>query len=425
MRFFHIISRVRRTQLKNINKARYITARQKITRHDKAEFMDWCMNGVRSKKNFVPLSDRYYEHKSGDPKIIAYYLPQFYEFEQNNKWFGRGFTEWTNVTKQTPQYTGHIHPRLPIDVGFYNLDTTAIMKRQIDLARQYGVYGFCYYYYWFHGKRIMEKPLFNMLADKSIDMPFMLFYANENWSNTWGEECENKDCYDADIVDGDAEKFVDDILPFLTDSRYIKNEAGQPMLIIYKHKQPRIKEFITDIKRLISEKIGVAPYIILFNNDWGGSNRKTFSPGKFNADGAGEFNFHMQTKAKNIKPENWPKIMNKNAKYKMFFDTHKFISDRKYMYDTDYVLYRGCMQGFDNSCRKAFTTGAWVGEITPDDYYKWLRDIVDWTRKYGAPEKIVFVSAWNEWAETMYLEPDNYYGYAYLDKTRRAIEETR
>src|SRR5690606_28286985 len=139
----------------------------------------------------------------------------------NDAWFGRGFTEWSNAAKAVPQFTGHWQPHLPIDVGFYNLETSQIMHRQTELAKMYGIHGFCFYYYWFSGgEKIMEKPINNWLKDKSLDFPFMFFWANEDWTNTWGAQADiGTKTYSAKMKPDDVRMFVNDILPFLKDRR--------------------------------------------------------------------------------------------------------------------------------------------------------------------------------------------------------------
>lgn len=127
---------------------------------------------------FVPFSQDIFFREQGDPLILAYYLTQFYETEINNQNFGKGFTEWTNTTKAVPQFCGHYQPHIPIDVGFYDLSNPKVMYRQVELAKKYGIGGFCFYYYWFSGKRVLEKPLFNWLENKDLDFPFCLFWAN-------------------------------------------------------------------------------------------------------------------------------------------------------------------------------------------------------------------------------------------------------
>ena len=149
-----------------------------------------------------------------------------------------------------PQYVGHWQPHIPIDVGYYNLDTNTTLKRQIELAKQYGIYGFCFYYYWFSGKKIMEKPINNFLQDKSLNMPFFLFWANENWTMLWDNGNYNEVLYEQKIEKDDAEKFMNDALPFMKDERYIKIN-NKPILIIYdphKYTYDKYIEFVDKIQ---------------------------------------------------------------------------------------------------------------------------------------------------------------------------------
>ncbi|MDR0319817.1 MAG: glycoside hydrolase family 99-like domain-containing protein [Rickettsiales bacterium] len=388
---------------------------------DKArkEYLDWCLNHINDKSQFVPLSDRNFERKPGDPKVIAYYLPQFYSFPMNDNWFGRGFTEWTNTTKAVPQFCGHYQPRLPIDTGFYNLDTTAVMHRQAELARQYGIYGFCFYYYWFHGDRIMEKPIFNFLSDKSLDMPFMLFWANENWTQNWHPDIASTSIgskvYDAYHAPGEAAKFLDDILPFFQDPRYIKID-GRPALTVYKHnKYKGVGDFIAALKKECANRGTAEPYIILIcDND-----KPEDLPTKYNADAFADFATNTRCP---IRKEKVDTIVNPNGNIKIL-KIEDYIKSKKYMYEAEYPIHRGAMTGYDNTARK-ISTEAHLYPVSPGLYKTWITDLCRWTRQQK-DERFVFVSAWNEWAEAMYLEPDMKYGYSFLDATRQAIEDTR
>jgi hypothetical protein len=383
-------------------------------------YLNWCLNHLDDLSNFVPLSDRHFKRRPDDPKVIAYYLPQFYQFPLNDEWFGRGFTEWTNVAKAVPQFEGHYQPRLPIDTGFYNLETTSVMRRQIEMARQYGIYGFCFYYYWFHGERIMEKPIFNFLNDTSLDMPFMLFWANENWTKNWHPN-DSTDMgemkFGATHAPGEAAKFLDGIVPLWNDSRYIKID-GRPALIIYKHnKYPYVSEFLAELKKEAVRRKMAEPYVMLIYDD-----DMDFSPAKFNADACAEFGTCILRQPKTLKLK---KITNTTANLRKICDMESFVKLRQYMYSTDYPIHRGAMVGFDNTARKIKDgLGADIYTVTPELYKIWLSDIIRWTRGQS-PQPFVFVSAWNEWAEAMYLEPDRKYGYAYLEATRQALEETR
>ncbi len=377
-------------------------------------YQNYVLNQQLEKKDFVPITDNSFSGEASK-KVIAYYLPQYYQIPQNDAWFGRGFTEWTNAAKAVPQFTGHWQPHLPIDVGFYNLETTHVMHRQVELAKMYGVYGFCFYYYWFSGgEKIMEKPLNNWLEDKNIDFPFMLFWANEDWTNTWGAQADiGTKTYSAKMKPEDIEKFAMDILPFLKDERYIKVD-GRPHLTIYQAKRdPYLREFIEGVGDLVQKSGLKKPYIsLVFPDDFD----QNFDPRDFGADAAVEFGSHLK-----IMPDDIPasvtnrKLMNPLARVTEY-DMDKFINQETFVYDTSYPVFKGVMTHFDNTARKIYS-GAQIFSIPPNLYKSWLSKVI----KKSETEQI-FITAWNEWAEGMHLEPDQRYGYAYLQATKEALE---
>lgn len=383
--------------------------------HKWRQYKNYVLNNQFSKNDFIPITSKAY---SGNhpKKLIAYYLPQYYQIPQNDAWFGRGFTEWTNAAKAVPQFTGHWQPHLPFDVGFYNLETTHIMHRQVELAKMYGVHGFCFYYYWFSGgKRIMEKPVKNWLNDKSLDFPFMFFWANEDWTNTWGEPGDiGTKTYSAKMKPGDVKKFVDDIIPFLKDERYITIN-GRPHIIIYQAKKDSyLPTFIGEMQRQV-EMYGIKkPYVSLVFPD---DKPDEFNPSDYGADAAVEFGVHMKVRPDYIqKPVSTSTAINPNAKLAVY-DMQKFVLDKKFDYETDFPVHRGAMTTYDNTARK-IQTGAYLFSVSPYVYKEWLSELIRTSRT-----DYVFISAWNEWAEGMHLEPDQRYGYAYLQATKDALEE--
>ena len=388
------------------------------SKSEKIKYLEYILNNNLSPKSeyYKDLSDTKIDTKNINTKIIAFYLPQFHTFKENEEWHGRGFTEWTNVTKAIPQYTGHHQPQLPIDVGFYDLSTDKVMYRQIELAKQYGISGFCFHYYWFSGKRLMEKPIFNYLNNKELDLPFCLCWANENWSKKW--DGGNTDLLmEQKLIEGDDEKFFYDILPFFKDERYIKID-NKPVLIIYRphiFHINRFEKFVKILRKLTKENGFNDLYLV---------NAKTFGycwkPEKYFMDAMVEFPPHnIQYKKRKLNC-----FINKNFVGKIH-NLSAYINNKEFIYDADdYRLFKTVFPSWDNTARRGYIE-ANILSIEPYEYKKWLSECIKWTKQNNPEnEQFVFVNAWNEWAEGAHLEPDQRYGYAYLQATREALEET-
>ena len=369
--------------------------------------------GTMIKSNFVAYCDEKTDIKT-DIKLIAFYLPQFHTFKENDEWHGRGFTEWTNVTKATPIYKGHFQPQLPIDVGFYDLSTTKVMYRQIELAKHYGIYGFCFHYYWFSGKRLMENPIFNYLNDKKLDFPFCLCWANENWSKKW-DGGNNEVLIEQTLKEDDWKKFANDIAPFLKDKRYIKVN-NKPLIIIYRPALFEYNLFLDFIKNLRNEfiNLGIGSVYLVMAITFGNDN----DPAYYNLDAAVEF-----------PPHNMPNIRLKNDNVNLdpefngeIYDMDDYIDNHKYLSNKEFVLYKTVFPNWDNTPRRHLE--GHVLETSPLKFKKWLKSCIAWTKENRTrEEQFVFINAWNEWAEGAHLEPDNKNGYAYLQAVKEALTE--
>ena len=393
----------------------YKISNRKLHKRLSKEIFD---NNFQKSEEFVDITDKPYTRASEDVKAIAFYLPQFYTFELNDKHWGRGFTEWTNVTKAIPHFIGHRQPQLPIDVGFYNLEHDDVMYRQIELAKMYGIYGFCFHYYWFSGERMMEKPVYNWLNNKDLNFPFCLHWANENWTKTW-DGGNNELIFESKLKEGDDEKFFYDILPFFKDKRYIK-AGNKPVFIVYRpqiYTKERFQKFMTIMRNLAKENGFEDIFFCCTNCN--------------NFDKQKEWGFDALIE---FPPHCIGRLMNKVLLTKSdknfncdVFDMEDFIQNKKYFYPKNSPdIIRGIFPSWDNTARCAYSNGGVYYGETPQLYKQWLADIINWTKQNRHKDsQFVFINAWNEWAEGAHLEPDNYYGYAYLQATKETIERCR
>jgi len=349
-----------------------------------------------------------------DIKYVAFYLPQFHPIKENDEWWGKGFTEWRNVARALPMYVGHYQPHIPSDLGFYDLRNARTIENQVNLARRFGIYGFCFHYYWFGGRRLLEEPLDIFLEHQEIDFPFCICWANETWSRRW-DGSENDILMKQDHTEETDLRFIQDAVELFRDKRYIRiNE--RPVLIIYRPDLfPSLPDTIEHWKTYCKEQGMQPPFVI------GALTFDIEDPTIFGCDAGVEFPPH----GLRLRQITYKKRM-LNPKFSgIVFEARNIIQDKLYLESTPFLKFRTVFPGWDNTPRKP--EKGFVFEHTSPAFYKeWLKDVSQYTNTNIAPEhRFVFINAWNEWAEGAHLEPDFQYGTGYLEATAEVLKELR
>ena len=345
-------------------------------------------------------------------KTICFYLPQFHAIKENDDWWGSGFTEWTNVKKASKQYDYHYQPRIPDnDLGYYDLSNGEVMQKQAELAKKYGVHGFCFYHYWFDAKRLLEKPVDTLLKNKDIDMPFCLCWANENWTRVW-DGSEDDVLIAQKHSDEDDILFIKDLSRYFSDKRYITVD-GRPLIIIYR------PSLLPDIKKTSHRwrewcrKEGFGEIYLAYTQSFDNQD-----PSEYGLDAAIEF------------PPNNANITNITDKIKTVSGFDGQIWDWNELYERStkvrpkkYKFFQAANPGWDNTPRKGKNASIVIGN-SPLKFTNYIKNICQHTLKnplLSKNEKFIFINAWNEWAEGAYLEPDKVYGYSYLNSLKQGL----
>jgi O-antigen biosynthesis protein len=345
-------------------------------------------------------------------RLIAYYLPQFHPIPENDLWWGKGFTEWTNVTKAVPRFVGHYQPRLPGELGFYDLRSPDTLRRQASLAKRYGIHGFCLHYYWFGGRRLLETPLNLLLENKDIDLNFCLCWANENWTRRWDGE-ENEILIAQSYSPEDDIMFARSLEPMFRDPRYIRID-GRPLLVVYRASQ--LPDPLATARRwrhhFASAGLG-NPYLVMAQT-WGDED-----PRPFGFDAAVEFPPHklgVDASRINGAVETLDHGYEGNV-----YEYDYLVKSATTAAATRYKLFPCVCPSWDNEARKP-RKGSVFAFSTPTKYGAWLTHACQRALSEFKPEeRFVFINAWNEWAEGAHLEPDRHFGFAYLNETARVL----
>lgn len=344
-------------------------------------------------------------------KLIAFYLPQYHRIVENNEWWGPGFTEWTNVARGRPNFEGHYQPHIPRDLGFYDLSRVEVMREQAELAKQFGVHGFCFYYYWFSGRRILETPLDNFL-NSDVDMPFCLCWANENWTRTWDGDTKSV-LLEQKYEEGDEERLIESLMPFFLDPRYIRVD-GKPKLVVYRvNALPNPSDSVAKW-RAAAEKFGLAGLHLVVVDFYDISD-----PREVGVDAMVEFPPHKFNGPQNL-PKPVPTITNNEFSGGMV-DYVKMIAQSVNREQPPFNLYRGIIPGWDNTARRQNSPTIIVNN-SPELFGAWLGYLRAYTRHTQASKdnSFIFINAWNEWGEGCHLEPDIKWGLSFLEETKRS-----
>ena len=385
------------------------------------------------------------ELSNGNKKVIAFYLPQFHSIPENDLAWGEGFTEWTNVRKAMPLYKWHYQPRVPLDKDYYNLLDVNVMVKQAELAKKYGLFGFCYYHYWFKdGKKLLEKPIEQMLDNRNVDIPFCLCWANENWTRNWDggnrEIIVEQDYGNED----DWEKHFLYLLRFFNDERYIRFQ-GKPLLLIYKPELidkfdemvaywrkraqqegflginivSQFPEYFFNGEKLCERSVDAfvkfepvfSSYCYIKNMEkYDLNSTKGFIKAALKKIGA------LETTVKLYNFIRWGTTERKKVSIFDYDEQWKIILEDEPYWEN---LINGAYVDWDNTPRNR--NGRIYKGASPDNFEKYMTELF----KKPTAMNSVFINAWNEWAEGAYLEPDEKYGYGYLKALKKAIDNCK
>lgn len=376
-------------------------------------------------------------------KIIAFYLPQFHIIPENDKWWGKGFTEWTNVKGAKALFKGHNQPVIPLNENYYNLLDNEVIKWQIDLAKKYNIYGFCFYHYWFDGHMLLQKPMENMLNDPDLNLPYCICWANENWTNAWKAEGDIKTLIQQTYGDeNEWERHFNYLLPFFKDPNYIL-EDNRPFFVIYRPEIIPCLNYMLDYWDELAKRNGFSGMIFAYQqlsfHILEGRDESRF---KYNIEyqpayarydlqinqvsKIGKMAFHLKNIVRNLALQVDKKIgtnitsrlTKKTLQIEEYDDLCQEIIKRKP--DSDKAI-PGMFVGWDNTPRRGKKGRVCVG-ATPEkfSYYMELQ-MKNAMENYH--KDMMFLFAWNEWAEGGYLEPDEINGYGYLEAIKNLVDK--
>ena len=355
-------------------------------------------------------------------RAIAFYLPQFHPIPENDAWWGKGFTEWSNVVKAKPLFRGHYQPHLPADLGFYDLRLPETREAQANLARQFGIAGFCYYHYWFNGKQLLERPFNEVLSSGEPNFPFCLCWANENWSRAW-DGGESMLLMEQSYSEEDDRNHIRALANAFLDDRYIR-VGGKPVFLVYRPSLLPNPERTASIWREEALRLGVGGIFLCKVES---IKEERFDAAKIGFDAAIEFQPDTLHLGPPLKSSRLWQLARKVGLTKRYY-ADQYIYDYPTLVKTmlkqpraSYKRFPSVFPSWDNSPRRNVRATI-IRNSTPQLYQQWLQHVLETFEPPTAEENLVFITAWNEWAEGNHLEPCQKWGRAYLEATKAAFD---
>lgn len=377
-------------------------------------------------------------------RVIAYYLPQFHPIPENDKYWGKGFTEWTNVAKAKPLFKGHYQPRIPADLGFYDLRLPEVREQQAQMAREAGIEGFCYWHYWFgNGKRLLQRPFNEVLQSGKPDFPFCLAWANHSWkTSTWENGGKDRMIVEQRYLgEEDYTLHFQEVLPAFRDKRYITIE-GKPLFAIFDpYNFQDVSNFIKTWQRLAKENGLKGIYFIAMSNSTstlqrnGDGTLKRVTPNLQSSErvyndllnlGFDGINSFGKSRAEMLYMGKYARIAKKLLhQYLPFLPTHCINYEKITQHffapeDSWQNVYPSIFPQWDRTPRAGNSEGVYVN-ATPTTFKKHIQNALNVIKNKDMEHRILFLRAWNEWGEGNYVEPDLKYGHGFLDAIKEAI----
>lgn len=375
--------------------------------------------GTRVRNEYISVRDQLisgpsvYAADAEVVKPIAFYLPQFHPFPENNEWWGEGFTEWTNVVGAKSFFPEHHQPHVPADFGYYDLRVEDVQRQQIDLAKRYGIQGFCYYYYWFSGKKLMTLPI-DRHVEQNFDLDFCLCWANENWSRRWDGSESDVLIAQRHVEDEDVD-FINSCIDYFRSEKYIKID-GSPLLLVYRISLLQNPVDTVARWRRIVQSHGFPDLHVCMVESFGLND-----PNAYGCNSSCQFPPHGV-----VSPEINAKITDLDPEYRgRIYDYREVVRSEIARPTASYTQFRCAMPSWDNTSRKG-KDGNIFAYSSPELFETWLSYLCAQARANLPPEsRYVFINAWNEWAEGAHLEPDAKHAHRFLHSVRTAVSHDR